>query len=215
MKHYGRLAGWARALAVLATLAFFVAFTLIGAVAVDFPSLAEGSKALIDWCGNTIAGWVGLALVGDLGWLYADVKVCASAVGIVSMAFSFILFSRSLRGYHRAYARKAQTGQTQASSTVVIGSSDESRRLAKEQAKLAEKETKMKKLDEIRAEKKAKKEAKKAAKLAAKEAKAADKATATEAKKEDKAVEAVAKAAEAPKKASSSKNLDDILNSMK
>lgn len=214
MRHFKATAAWAKTFMILAILAFFVSFSLIGAVAEAFPSLQEWSKRVFDWLATTVDGWGGVLLPESHEWLYANVKVGSALIGLICLTVACVLYSIALRGAGKAASHRPSNA-SQTASTVVIGSSTESRKLMKEQAKEAERNEKMRKLEEIKAEKLAKKAAKKAAKAAAKAAKE-EVAEETQPAKE----EAIAKVAETVQtaktaNAAAAKSMDDILNSIK
>lgn len=214
MKKFKGLAGWAKAFMTLAIVSLFISFSFIGAVAEVFPELQEWSKKTFDWMAYTVDGWYGVALPDAHDWLYENVKVTAAMIGILFLVIACVLYSLAFRKAGKALTHRQNNGSVP-TSTVVIGSTTESKKLIKNQAKEAKREEKMKKLAEIKAEKEAKKAAKKAAKEAAKAAKEGVDKTADAA--QDAAIAKVAETVATVKanNAAASKSMDDILNSMK
>ena len=213
MRHFRALAGWAKAFMILAIVSLFLSFTMIGAAESAFPELVSWFKKVVTWFASTIEGWNGYVLLDEHQWLYENVKLIAALIGILFLIVACLLYSVAISRAGKVYWKRQQNGNQATASTVVIGSTSESKKLMEDQAKEAKREEKMKKLAEIKAEKEAKKAAKKAAKEAAKKAKEEVVAPVADAAQDV----AIAKVVETTKAAKTvaSKSIDDVLNSMK
>jgi hypothetical protein len=218
MKKYKSVAGWAKAFLILAVLCLFVGFTMTCGEVISFHSLQDYARDFVTKIFGLFNGWFCKSFPFDVNapeddhlWLYSNTRIIFELAGIIFLFLGLILAGAAFRRAGDALDRRVGQAITP-SSTVVIGSTDESQKLIKEQAKEAKREEEMKKLAEIKAEREKKRAAKEAAKEAAKKAKEATAAgTDAVAKTAEDVIDQVATAT----KVDSSKKIDDILKSLK